>query len=171
VTRPERFPEFLDEWRDVNGDDYTPLSYLDSGPDGLSFVVVAQWLFAPDFVEYRGGVFRTELPRGLGDKGREVLDDWFAHFSGDVSKVEGKGNLLILWDLFSEADAHDDDLAQLAQTLERLWRLQLKDQFPDREFTFEVLDGSDSYGPQVTFYSTPTRAGQAPGRAPARRAD
>ncbi|MFE0024571.1 hypothetical protein [Amycolatopsis sp. NPDC059021] len=162
MTRPERFPEFLDEWREVNGDDYTPLSYLDSSPDGLSFVVAAQWLFVPDFVEYRGGIFRAELPRGLDGKGRKVLDDWFAHFSGDVSKVEEKGNLLILWDLSSEADAHDDDLVQLARTLERLWRLQLKDRFPDREFTFEVLDGDGSYGPQVTFYSTPTRVDQAP---------
>lgn len=163
MTRSERFPEFLDEWRDVNGDDYTPLSYLDSGPDGLNFVVAAQWLFAPDFVEYRGGVFRVELPRGLGDKGHKVLDDWFVHFSGDVSKAEGKGNLIILRDLFSQADAHDD-LVQLARTLERLWCLQLNDQFPDREFTFEVLDGNDSYGPQLTFHSRPRRVGQAPER-------
>lgn len=155
MTRPDKFPDFLDEWREVNGEDFTPISYLYQ-PDSVRFVIAAQWLYVPDFVEYRGGVFRSELPRGLGDRKRANLDGWFDKFDGDVSKVENVGNLLALWGsvLASDTDQYDEDLSQLARTLAKTWDALLRVEFPDRAFQVEVYDDDDE-GPQVTFFSRP----------------
>jgi hypothetical protein len=148
-----RFPGFLDEWREVNGEDFTPISYLNQ-PDGLSFVIAAQWLFAPDFAEYRSGIFRTELPRGLSENDRKVLDDWHTEFNGDVPKVEKIANLLTFNDAFTACDLapYEEDLPQLARAVARSWDAQLRVEFPDRVFQVEVYDDAASYGPQVTFF-------------------
>lgn len=53
MTPPDKFPEFLAEWREVNGEGFTPLSYLNQQV-AVPFVVAAQWLYVPDFVEYAG---------------------------------------------------------------------------------------------------------------------
>jgi hypothetical protein len=152
VTRPDKFPDFLTEWREANGEDFTPISYLYQ-PDGTPFVIAAQWLYVPDFVEYRGGIFRTELPRGLSDGKRRNLDEWFNVFNGDIPKVENVGNLLSLWGslLARDTDQFDEDLSQLAKTLARAWDALLRVEFPDRAFQVEVYDDDDE-GPQVTFF-------------------
>lgn len=96
MTDPGTFPSFLTEWREINGPDFTPISYLYQ-PAATSFVIAARWLYIPEFVEYRGGVFRTEFPRELSDKKREELDEWFDELNGDMPKVEWLGNLFPLW--------------------------------------------------------------------------
>jgi hypothetical protein len=155
MTRPEKFPEFLAEWREVNGEEFTPVAYLHQ-PEAVRFVIAAQWLYVPDFVEYRGGIFRAELPLGLTDRRRKNLDGWFDKFNGDIPKVENVGNMLSLWGslLSSDTDQFDEDLSQLARTLARAWDALLRVEFPDRAFQVEVYD-DDEEGPQVTFFSRP----------------
>jgi hypothetical protein len=77
VSQPRKFPRLLDAWREANGEGFTPLSYLNQPDDAVPFVIAAQWLFVPDFKEYRGGIFRTELPQGLTEDTRAILDRWF----------------------------------------------------------------------------------------------
>lgn len=157
VSQPREFPRFLDEWREANGENFTPLDYLNQR-DGVPFVAAAQWLFAPDFIEYRGGVFWTELPRGLTSEDSALVDQWFDSLGGDVSKVERISNLLTLWDLFVAADAEPDivGLDQLARSIGRTWDALLQAEFPERKFVVEVRDEDEgSYGPQVTFFSAP----------------
>ncbi|GHG33349.1 MULTISPECIES: hypothetical protein [Amycolatopsis] len=158
VSRPREFPRFLDEWREANGESFTPLNYLNQ-PEAVPFVIAAQWLFVPDFAEYRGGIFRTELPQGLTEDTTAILDQWFGKFGGDVAKVERIANQLTLWDLFAAADVepHDEELRQLARSIGRSWDALLKAEFPDRGFLVDVYDEDGSYGPQVTF-STVSRA-------------
>jgi hypothetical protein len=162
VSRPRKFPRFLDEWREANGEGFTPLSYLNQ-PDAVPFVIAAQWLFSPDFVEFRGGIFRTELPQGLTEDTRAILDQWFDKFDGDVTKVERIANQLTLWDLFAVADVepHDEELQQLARSIGRSWNALLKAEFSDRNFIVDVNDENGSYGPQVTFSTAPSVVDQS----------
>jgi hypothetical protein len=155
MTRPDKFPDFLAQWREVNGENFTPTSYLYQ-LDATPFVIAAQWLYVPDFVEYRGGIFRAELPLGLSDNKRENLDEWFTVFDGDIPKVEHVGNLLPLWGslLTRDTNQFDEDLSQLAKTLARAWDALLRVEFPERSFQVEVYDDTDE-GPQVTFCSRP----------------
>jgi hypothetical protein len=156
-----RFPEFLDRWREANGEDFTPIAYL-SQREGPPFAIAAQWLFVPDFVSYRGGIFRTELPRGLGEREREHLDQSYAKFDGDVSEVEKIGNLLTLYDNFAPSELtprKDEDLSQLARSIARSWDALLRVEFHDRTFQVTVSDDERSYGPQITFFQTQTGQG------------
>lgn len=153
MTRPAKFPEFLAEWCEVNGEGFTPLSYLNQQV-AVPFVVATQWLYVPDFVEYRGGVFRAELPRGLSKEDRKTLDGWFDKFGGNIQAAEKAGNVLTMWDLFiaCDNDEYDEDLSQLSRTLARAWDALLRVEFPDRAFQVEVYD-DDEEGPRVTFFS------------------
>lgn len=158
MTRREKFPDFLTEWREINGEDFTPIAYLGQ-PDAFPFVVATQWLYAPDFVEYRGGIFRAELPLGIQGIKRDILDSWFKAFDGDILKAEQAGNMLNLWGSLNSPDTDQfdddnfyDDLMQLATTLGRAWDALLRVEFPDRCFQVDVYDHPDD-GPQVTFYS------------------
>lgn len=157
MSQPREFPRFLDEWREVNGEDFTPLDYL-TQPEAVTFVIASQWLFVPDLVEYRGGVFKVQQPRGFTERKRAILDDWFDHLEGDTPAVERISNQVTLWDQFGASDLEslDMDLDQLAASIGRAWEGVLKVQFPGREFIVEVRDGDEgTYGPQVTFFSAP----------------
>lgn len=155
MTRPDSFPGFLDELREINGPDFTPLDYINTDV-GIPYVIAAQWLYVPDFVEYRGGLFRTELPQGKGEENLRILDQWYDKHNGNISKVERITNLLTFWDLFvgHDTEPYEEDLSQLARTVARSWDALLRAEFPDRPFRVEVYD-NDWYGPQVTFFSVP----------------
>jgi hypothetical protein len=159
MSTPGEFPRFLDEWREINGPDFTPLSYLNQ-EDGIPFVIAAQWLYAPHFFEYRGAIFRSVRPEGRSEKGLRTLDGWFDYFDGDIPKVERNGNTLTLWDFFVgiDIDKYDADLSGMANTLARVWGALLRVEFPDRNFRVRVFD-ADEYGPQVTFHSEELASG------------
>ncbi len=153
VTSPDDFPWFVNEWREINGPHFTPLSYIGMG-EGISYVIAAQWLYVPTFVEYRGGLFRAVHPGGVIEDNLGTVDDWFDAYDGDVSSVERTVNTLGLWDLFTGTDIgpYEDDLLPMALTIVRAWDALLRVEYPDREFEVKVLD-SEAYGPQVTFSS------------------
>ncbi|QGK70799.1 hypothetical protein GIY23_15900 [Allosaccharopolyspora coralli] len=146
-------PHFLTPWRELNGDDFGPLDYLNQ-ETAIPFVVASQWLFCPAFEEYRGCII---LEGRIDRPSDPIIDDWIEQFQGDLSRTEEKCNLTTLYDVFGGSDTgpYDDDLSQLAQTLAHCWDALLKKEFPDREFIVEVYDTEESYGPQVTFYSKP----------------
>lgn len=157
MAQQRAFPRFLDEWREVDGDSFTPLDYL-THPDAISWIISAQWLFVPDLAEYRGGVFHIQQPRGLTQDEKATLDDWFSHLYGDVPSVERISNQLTLWDQFGNADmdVHGDDFDQLAQSIGEAWDGVLRARYPNRRFIVEVTDEENgSYGPKVTFFSDP----------------
>jgi hypothetical protein len=155
AARARRLPAFLDEWRHVNGVHFTPIDYLNQQA-AVPFVIATGWLFAPDFLEYRGGVFRGELPRGLTRQDQDTIDKWFERLDGDVAQVERIANQLTLYDTFAACDlaSYENDLPTLAHTIARSWRGLLQAEFPDRSFKVEVVDDHQSYGPQVTFSHT-----------------
>jgi hypothetical protein len=154
VTRPDRFPDFLEEWNRNAGDSFSLTFYLGTS-EGLLYVVAAQWLYAPDFIEYRGGVFRADLPRGLSERKRASIDEWIDEPGGSVSKAEYHSNWLLLWDMFAACDLEkfDEDIIQLGRTIKCVWDALLKAKYPNRNFRVEYSDDNEDHGPQVTFYS------------------
>jgi hypothetical protein len=100
------FPGFLAEWKKLNGEKFAPLMYLNF-PGSLRSVVVAQWLYVPDFVEYRGGVFVAGIPEGLTEAKKKSLDRAFKDFDGNILRKNlGSGLLRILLPLSHEAAAY-----------------------------------------------------------------
>ncbi len=159
------FPKFLHEWRELNGDHFVPINYINH-KDSIEVVLAAQWLFCPNFFNYRGIVFASDFDE-VSEADKERLDEWFTHFGGDIAKTEFKGNLTILPDVFmgSDLEPYAEDLSYLAQTIARCWRGLLTLQFPDREFHVEVFDDpNEPYDPQITFYSVPEGRTAATGR-------
>ncbi|MFF7930954.1 hypothetical protein [Streptomyces sp. NPDC007940] len=149
---PAFFTRWRTEWKDEG---LTPANYLDF-EGGLRFVLAAAWLFCPETVEYRGGVFLKER------FGQENVDNWFTKLSDDRERVEAVTNQVKLWDTFVNTPLTDDDqlseeLPQLALALGECWQGVLSSRYPDLEVTVEVSDEEDgTYGPTVTFWTSPS---------------
>ncbi|RPF35727.1 hypothetical protein [Streptomyces sp. TLI_185] len=148
---PVFFRRWRTEWKD---EELSPANYLDY-EGGLRFVLAAAWLFCPETVEYRGGVFLKER------FGRGTVDDWFTNLGDDRQRIEAVVNHVELWATFGNTPLTDDDrfgeeLPQLAPALGECWQGVLSARYPDREITVEVSDEQDgSYGPTVTFWTSP----------------
>ncbi|MFG2464898.1 hypothetical protein ACGFXB_05410 [Streptomyces canus] len=150
-----KLPAFFTRWRaEWKDEELTPANYLDF-EGGLRFVLAAAWLFCPETVEYRGGVF-------LKDRfGQDNIDNWFTTLDGDRERIEAVANHVELWALFGNtpltADDHlGEELPQLALALGESWQGILSTRYPDREITVVVSDEEDgAYGPTVTFWTTP----------------
>lgn len=89
-----KLPAFFTQWRaEWKDEELTPANYLDF-EGGLRFVLAAAWLFCPETVEYRGGVF-------LKDRfGQDNIDNWFTTLDGDRERIEAVANHVELWALF-----------------------------------------------------------------------
>ncbi|MGW2718063.1 hypothetical protein [Streptomyces sp. NPDC001492] len=155
VWSERELPAFFRQWRTEWKDEaLSPANYLDY-EGGLRFVLAAAWLFCPETVEYRGGVFLKE------NFSRDTVDHWFTTLSHDRQRVEAVVNRVRLWDVFLNTSLADDDqlgeeLPQLALAVGECRQGVLSARFPDREITVEVDDEEDgSYGPAVTFWTSP----------------
>lgn len=159
-----KFPHFVTEWQPVEGDStFTPLDYL-GAEDCIEATIAAQWLFCPEFLEYRGGVFFSKYPESSSGERKASLDAWISGREDQMSVAERNANLVTLPDVFSGSDTepYEEDLSQLARSIAECWRALLKMRFPDREFTVEVFDDwDDPYDPKITFYSARTNGAQA----------
>lgn len=157
MTRPDSFPDFISGFRKLNSE-FTPVTYLNQ-PDSITFLIAAQWLYAPDFVSYRSGVFHTELPDGLSKGKRAAIDQWIISYGGDIPRVERAANTIVLWDFFGILDItpFEREVDQLAATLARVWRALLQAELPDRSFRVEsyAAEEDDMDTPMVTFFSDP----------------
>lgn len=162
-VRDRDVPHFVAEWRAgfEGGEDFTPLDYLNQD-QGLPFTIVAQWLFCPDFVEYRGClvvVKEGDDEGNLTDQEKAGIDAWYDYFHGDIRNTEAKANLLHIAGLFVsiDEDPYEQYLPALARSVARCWEGLLGVRFPDRRLTVEVYgDSASELDPSITFYtSTP----------------
>jgi hypothetical protein len=147
-------PEFLSELRRINGGSYPPGIRL-SEPEGFEFIAVAQWLYVPEFFEYRGGVFVSGLPLGFTEQRRKYIDNSLEHFDGNLEPVENLANLIELRDIFIEVDLdiYYDDMVQVGRSVRDSWEALLKARFPDRDFYVHFSDDDPEAGPLVTFHT------------------
>jgi hypothetical protein len=154
-------PRFVAEWRagfvGEGAEGLTPLDYL-SANQGLPFAIAAQWLFCPDFVEYRGCVVvvkQGDDEGNLTDQEKAGIVAWLDYFHGDIRNTEAKANLLRIGGLFAstDEDPYEQYLPALARSVARCWEGLLALQFPGRQFTVEVLDSASDADPEITFYT------------------
>lgn len=133
---------WVDEWG--GGVDY--LDYLKFHGD-LALVIALSRLFWPSFVEVEGCV--------LWDRGFEEqnFSQWYAHFSGDTTRVEEMLNQFRVWQLVESDDVEEDReaLDAVASRISSSWKAALAAKFPDRDFDIRVIRSED--GPVVTFSS------------------
>lgn len=148
-------PEFVERWRSRFGApaSLTTVDFLDS-EEAYPSVVAASWLFCPDTVEYRGGVFLTDAVPAAADR-------WIEHFDGEVVRGEQMANRTVLFDVFTnvDTDAHGERaLCQLAAALGECWQGVLARRHPDLGIVVTLTDEPDGdYGPTLTFRHTVDR--------------
>lgn len=144
-------PEFVEQWSTEftgSASRLSPIDYLNSD-EGYRAVACAAWLFCPETVEYRGGIFLAERFQAGN------VDQWLERLA--MGQVEDVVNESRLFDLFGNADvdAYGAALAhQVAVAIGECWQGVLAGRFPDRDVTVEVRDDDDgAYGPSVTFWT------------------
>jgi len=149
VLRPFSNLVKYEEWRSSWGDQsqvdiFSYVSFFCGPEDVLLFCRV---LF-PDFVVDRGGVF---LSRSFE---MDNASSWFETLLGDVRAVERLLNHTHMYDIFSSCSqgVSDEIFLQLADAVAVSWRLVLRDKFPEKNFSVEVSNTEQDYGPTVTFY-------------------
>ncbi|GAA3730840.1 hypothetical protein HDA32_005591 [Spinactinospora alkalitolerans] len=151
---PRKVPRFVVEWaREALGDPNwgDPLNFLDQD-EGVKFVIASSWLFCPETVEYRGGIF---IKRRFSESN---VDQWLSEH--DIVSTQATVNLTAMWSLFVNADspAFDDmDERELTAALGECWNGVLKQRYPQHNIVVSVdLDEEDqsSRGPSVTLWSS-----------------
>ncbi|WP_256575416.1 MULTISPECIES: hypothetical protein [unclassified Pseudomonas] len=107
-------------------------------------------LLFPDFFISQGAIFLN------AKYDHEVFLVWLKKLDGDISAVEKIMNHTHMYDVFSGCTDEVDDVVfeQLADTIAFSWRLVLKDKFPGCNFSVEVSNSDQDYGPTVTFYQS-----------------
>ncbi len=152
MTSNRAVPAFFADWRsDWTPGHFVPLDYLNQ-PESLRVVLMAQWLFCPQFVEYRGGVY-------LADRFTEsTIDNWMRRTDLTVPAVEEVVNRVKLWDVFGDVDMDDltPSLEDLACSIAVCWKGVLAEAFPGRAFV--VRSETEEFGvywPGVTFFGDP----------------
>ncbi|GLU47150.1 hypothetical protein [Nocardiopsis ansamitocini] len=146
-------PEFVGTWRERFGGSrtLTPTAYLDQEA-AYPYVLAAAWLFCPETIEHRGGVF-------LAEAGTETADRWIAYFGGDVRRAESMVNTTSLFDVFTNVgvDSYgEENLRQLAYAIGECWQGLLPRRHPRHDIVVTVTDEQDgAYGPTVTFAQAP----------------
>jgi hypothetical protein len=128
-----------------------PVDFLDQDA-GVAFAVAAAWLFCPETVEYRDGIFlrRRFFPGNV--------DTWLE--THDLTATQVIVNLTEIWALFTNAqsDVFDDqDENALASALAECWYGVIQQRHPDHRIHVSVdLDeeGTSAVGPTVTVWSS-----------------
>ncbi len=127
----------------------------------IEAIISVAGLLSPDIIEHNGGIYRN-----LTVKSAEFLEQ----YSETPTKMlkEKYHNILSVSQFLGcwiqeekhteERDKKDEELmVELAKIIEYFWNMKLKQDFPDREFIFEISDGYvdnfyDEYGVCLTFY-------------------
>lgn len=145
---PMNLPE-AKEWRDRFGGTPGLFDFISQRVSLTVALAVGKVLWT-GYVEVRSCVLIQER---FDD---ESFEQWWDHFGGNVRAIEQVINHVHLWDLFP-ADAGNVELEvamrKMAELIAAGWRCSLATEFPDRRFDVITSDGSEDYGPTVTFRS------------------
>ena len=98
--RDREIPSFVAEWRtefEGGGEWLTPLDYIGIN-QGLPVTIASQWLFCPNFVEYRGCVvaIRHGDDGTLTEEKKANVDQWYDYFQGNIPNTEAKATYCAL---------------------------------------------------------------------------
>lgn len=117
-------------------------------------------LFWPEFIRFKGMVFRQEALEDEDDRRR--VREALRRYAGDKTRTERSFNLVeVPCGLFSRGAAESSDEVDrfLVEKLVELWKCRLAVKFPEQEFVVEAVPPEENAGERgVTFY---TRLSQA----------
>jgi hypothetical protein len=146
-------------WPDQNatGFDYSDFLHARGSPRHALFY---SGLFWPEFVEFEGMVFLEQTIEDEADRQR-VLETLQRH-GGDQGKTEQAFNTIEVPPLFGRRadETTNSEDESLALRLSAMWSARLREAFPARAFTVEVLPADESTGEDtaVRFYQHSGRA-------------
>lgn len=137
----------LKEWKSHTGEEVDALDYINYNMNPEHVYLMGKYIFFPEIVEFRGGYF-------LADRiSEETYKTWLKTLNGNIPEVEKVLNHVHVYDLFGYSEEIDEDVfLEIGQQMALSWKMHLKHRFPSRSFVVHFNDGSDDYGPTVTFY-------------------
>jgi hypothetical protein len=140
-----RYESWASSW--AKKDDIDIFSYVSTMCNPEDCLVFCRLLF-PDFFVSEGAVILS------AKYDHDAFIVWLAKFNGDARAVEKIMNHTHLYDVFAGCMDEVDDVVfeQLAEVIALSWRLALKEKFPDTNFSVDVSNSDQDYGPTVTFY-------------------
>jgi len=106
----------------------------------------------PEFVEYKGCIFRGPL----SDSAKKAYEDWMAQTGGDLLRVEAVMNHLHIADVLegTVADPSHEAILTFGRLMRDLWTQKLSIDFPNRRlivsFPEDYRDDVVDY--QITFH-------------------
>ncbi|WP_152522999.1 hypothetical protein [Nocardiopsis potens] len=148
-----RIPEYVRKWAERtigSADGVDPVDYLDQA-SALDAAIAAAWLFCPETVEYRGGIF---LKRRFSSTN---VDRWLEEH--DLKTTQATVNLQYIGDLYPHvefAESDDADDIQLLYALAECWYAVCTVRHPGRRIhvsTDEDADGLSPAGPSLTLWT------------------
>jgi hypothetical protein len=114
----------------------------------IADVAVIGAVFCPGFIEMDGVVFVDFLFH------EESYAHWRTKIGGDNQAIERLLNHLHLWDVFDPKSEEDySALPELCNKIGNMWNASARNAFPDREFSVELSDDPEDYGPTITICS------------------
>lgn len=107
-------------------------------------------LFWPEFIEVQGCILLREK------YSPDNFTDWWQHFDGSRTGVEGIINHVHIYDLFlnNKSGSHEFAIAAfLGHVLRRCWKYALQESFPDRTFEVDYEPGdAEGNGPELSLW-------------------
>lgn len=147
-------PDMLDDYKklknEINENEVGFWDYLMyRGNFELAFAFAK--LFWPEFIKVDNYILLKEKYEP------EHFKMWKQELNNEPHHIEALINHIHIYDLFLNTDNSTNHLpplllTQLGQIITHLWKLALKESFPDRKFEVIFTNEPEDYGPTVTFY-------------------
>lgn len=139
------------ECADSNKNNWEITSYLNLKYD-MNAAIAFSKLYFPDFIEKEGCIilgFRYD---------EEIFNEWYKHFNGNISEIERICNRYEIMDFFElnrnpdeRLDFYNQQIDEFASILKRVWEINCKLLFPERNFNIDVFDEYNTT--RITLYS------------------
>ncbi|MDF7809309.1 hypothetical protein P4E94_17830 [Pontiellaceae bacterium B12219] len=124
---------------------FNSLDYIHRFVSPIYSILLAD-LFWPEFKEISGMIFLANSFEDESDQ--RLLTEAEAKYNGDQEKIEESFNVVEIPSLFGRhvSDIDDEQYVMLANTLICSWRAKLSQDFPEKEFCFQILGAEGTGG-------------------------
>ncbi len=138
------FSEFKD-FETVN-DDWSIEKHLNFNYN-IDDAILFSRLYFPEFIEHKKCIILKER------YDKEIFEQWFDEFDGDISKIERMSNLYEVKDLFhiNNDNISESKINHLSLLLKKIWQINLDLLFPNRQIKVNVFKEDDDIF--ITLYS------------------
>lgn len=137
----------LKDWQLQIGEETNIFDYISNTINPENVYLMGKYIFFPDISRFKEGFFLRERIS------EDVYNTWFYQLKGNISDIEKMINHVHVYDLFGHAENISDEVfLEIGKQIALSWKMYLQYLFPSNSFIVDFNDGSDDYGPTVTFY-------------------